>query len=50
MHSSTGTTLYVAVFWVTHAAITAFLTAGLLVAPYYLVLLIRRWLARRLSV
>ncbi len=46
MHAPTGTTLYVAVYWVTYAAGTAFLIGGLLLVPYYLVPLIRRWLLR----
>jgi hypothetical protein len=44
-HAPTGTTLFVAVYWVTYAAAIAFLLAGLLVVPYYLVPLIRRWWA-----
>ncbi len=47
MHAPTGTALYVAVFWVPHAALNTFLIAGLLFAPYYLLPLIRRWLLRR---
>ena len=42
-HAPTGTTLFVAVYWVTYAATTAFVVAGLLLVPYYLAPLIRRW-------
>ncbi|HXW73619.1 MAG TPA: hypothetical protein VEK10_02285 [Steroidobacteraceae bacterium] len=49
-HAPTGTTLFVAVYWVTYAASTAFVVAGLLLVPYYLVPLIRRWwVVRRLA-
>jgi hypothetical protein len=46
-HAPTGTTLFVAVYWVTYAASTAFVVAGLLLVPYYLIPLIQRWLSRR---
>jgi hypothetical protein len=36
MHQPTGTTLYVAVYWVTYATAVSFVTAGLIFAPYYL--------------
>jgi hypothetical protein len=46
IHSPTGATLFVAVYWVPHAACVAVLTAGLLFVPYYGAPLIRRWLSR----
>ena len=46
-HSPTGSTLFVAVYWVTYAASTAFVVAGLLLVPYYLVPYVRRWWRRR---
>ncbi len=49
MHAATGTTLYVAVYWVTHAASMTFLIAGLLVLPYYIVRPICRLLRRHRS-
>jgi hypothetical protein len=47
MHAPTGTALFAAVYWVPRAAGIAFLTAGLLFAPYYLIPFIRRWLLGR---
>ncbi len=47
MHSPTGTTLYVAVYWVTFAAAISFVLAGLILVPLYLWPLLRR-LYRRL--
>ncbi len=46
MHAPTGTTLFVAAYWVPHAAVTAFVVAGVLIAPYYLVPFVRGWLLR----
>jgi hypothetical protein len=36
LHTTTGTTLYWAVYWVGHAAVIAFLTTAVLAAPFYL--------------
>ena len=51
IHTTTGTTLYLAVYWVTHAAATAFLmaalAAGLFYASQFALRRLRRLLARR---
>jgi len=47
LHTPTGMPLFVAVYWVPHAASIAFLIAGLLFAPYYLIPFACRWLSRR---
>jgi tryptophan-rich sensory protein len=46
-HAPTGTTLFVVVYWVTYAASTASVVAGLLLVPYCLAPLVQRWLALR---
>jgi hypothetical protein len=50
IHTTTGTTLYWAVYWVTHAAATAFVMAGLAVGLFYVspfaLRLLRRLFAR----
>jgi len=54
LHTTTAATLYLAVYWVTHAAAAAFVMAGLGAAAFYAgqfgSRVVRRLLARRRAV